>query len=83
MILSKMEEELRHIAHSIDEHGRLGRPYDLTFYHDAEEPLTDSQMKKLDTYLKYHFHDIWADTWLHIESDRIRKAIGDLPIWRK
>ena len=71
---------LRDIANEVDNHARLGQPYNLTFYHDNEEPLTKSQQEKLEKYLAYHFHDIWANTWLHIESDRIRQVIGDKKI---
>jgi len=72
---------LRKIAHDIDEHGRSGVPYNLTFYNDPDEPLTISQREKLEKHLAYHFHEIWADTWLHLETDRIRELIGDKPIY--
>ena len=73
--------ELKVIADSIDEHARLGYPFLLTFFYDEKVPLTNEQKKILEQYLEYHFRNIWANTWLHIESDKIRKVLGIRTKW--
>lgn len=73
-MLRRELRELKDIANSIDQHVKNGEPYNLTFFYDA--PLTPTQREKLNEYLAYHFR-IWATTWLHIESDRIRKLIKE------
>jgi len=79
-MLRRELRELQDIAQAIDDHARNGRPYSLTFYNSrSTEPITPAQREELEKYLAYHFHQIWANTWLHIESDRIRKLIGDKP----
>lgn len=72
-------EGLRSVANRLDELVDSSQPYSLHFYYDSEEPLTQSQKEKLESFLAYNFHKIWANTWLHIESDHIRKLIGDKP----
>ena len=79
-MLRREIRELRYVAQEIDNHARNGCPYSLTFYFDNDEPLTKSQREKLEKHLAYRFHEIWANTWLHLESDRIRKLIGEKQI---
>ena len=81
-MLRRELRELRDIAGTIDDHAKHGRPYKLTFYNSDEhvtEPITRTQREELEKYLAYSFHEIWANTWLHIQSDRIRQVIGDSP----
>ena len=68
-----LQEHLARLADDIDEHCKNARPYSLVFYYDQEEPLTPSQKKKAEEYLSYHFHHIWADTWMHMVSDHLRE----------
>lgn len=75
--------KLREIANRIDELAERGEPYGLTFYFDKEEPLTSEQKKRLTEFLAHQFHKVWANTWLHIESDRIRGTLGDEKEWCK
>lgn len=79
-MLRREIRRLKEIARSIDEHAEMGQPYSLTFYFDEKEPLTQSQREKLESYLSYHFHEVWAKTWLYLESDEIRRVIGIPPI---
>jgi len=74
------KKELRKVADRIDELVKNSQPYDLTFYYDSATPLTNGQRTRLQEYLRHQFHDIWANTWLHLVSDNIREAIGDRPI---
>ena len=82
-MLRREIRELRDIANSLDDHAKRGEPYRLTFYNhnwddcvEVTEPISDTQRKELEQYLKYHFK-IWAETWIYIESDRIRQLVRD------
>lgn len=80
MITQKMATELNLVAYDLEFFIKNARPYDLTFYNDNIEPLTDGQKKRLQEHLVHQFHEIWAPSWILPLADKIRKTIGIKPL---
>lgn len=73
---------LRQISAQLKERCDLARPYHLTFYnHEAHvtEPITETQRQELEKHLAYHFHNIWARSWILPLAAEILECIGDAP----
>jgi hypothetical protein len=54
---------IKTIASRLLDYTNNGVPYDITFYYDEEEPLTETQKARLQAELKKRF-ELWKNTWI-------------------